>query len=63
MDKELCQLELNLLMFLEVYSEINLNSKIKQYSIKNKPYPEGRSTMGMPGTRAKKGIKKWKSKK
>ena len=43
--------------------EINLNPKIKQYSIKNKLYPEGRSTMGMPGTRAKKGIKKWKSKK
>ena len=43
--------------------EINLNPKIKQYSIKNKLYPEGRSTMGIPGTRAKKGIKKWKSKK
>ena len=34
--------------------EINLNPKVKQYSIKNKPYPEGRSTMGMPGTRTKK---------
>ena len=43
--------------------EINLNPKVKQYSIKNKLYPEGRSTMGMPGTRAKKGIKKWKPKK
>jgi len=34
--------------------EINLNPKIKQYSIKNKLYPVGRSTMGMPGTRTKK---------
>ena len=43
--------------------EINLNPKIKQYSTKNKLYPVGRSTMGMPGTRAKKRIKKWKPKK
>jgi len=43
--------------------EINLNPKIKKYSTKNKPYPLGRSTMGMPGTRAKKRIKKWKPKK
>ena len=43
--------------------EINLNPKIKQYNIKNKLYPEGISKMGMPGTRAKKGIKKWKNKK
>jgi len=34
--------------------EINLNPKIKQYSTKNKLYPVGRSTMGVPGTRAKK---------
>jgi len=34
--------------------EINLNPKIKQYSTKNKLYPVGRSTMGMPGTRTKK---------
>ena len=37
--------------------EINLNPKIEQYSIKNKLYLKGRSTMGMPGTRSKKGIK------
>jgi len=43
--------------------EINLNPKIKQYSTKNKLYPVGRSTMGMPGTRAKKRINKWKPKK
>ena len=43
--------------------EINLNPKIKQYSTKNKLYPVGRSTMGIPGTRAKNGIKKWKPKK
>jgi len=40
--------------------EITLNPKIKQYSLNNKIYPKGRSTMGMPGTRAKKGKKKWK---
>jgi excinuclease ABC subunit B len=34
--------------------EINLNPKIKQYSTKNKLYPVGRSTKGMPGTRTKK---------
>jgi len=34
--------------------EINLNPKIKQYSTKNKLYPVGRSTMGMPGTKTKK---------
>ncbi len=34
--------------------EINLNPKVKHYYSKNKPYPKGRSTMGMPGTRAKK---------
>jgi excinuclease ABC subunit B len=37
--------------------EINLNPKIKQYSTKNKLYPTGRSTMGMPGTGTKKNIK------
>ena len=40
--------------------EITLNPKVKQYSLNNKIYPKGRSTMGMPGTRAKKGMKKWK---
>ena len=34
--------------------EINLNPKIKQFSTKNKLYPVGRSTMGMPGSRTKK---------
>ena len=29
-------------------------------NVKNKIYPKGRSTKGMPGTRAKKGKKKWK---
>ncbi len=38
--------------------EITLNPKVKQYSLSNKIYPKGRSTMGMPGTRAKKGMKK-----
>ena len=40
--------------------EIVLNPKVKQYSNKNKIYPKGRSTMGIPGTRAQKGKKKWK---
>ena len=40
--------------------EITLNPKVKQYSLNNKIYPKGRSTMGMPGTRAQKGKKKWK---
>jgi len=40
--------------------EIVLNPKVKQYSLNNKIYPKGRSTMGMPGTRAQKGKKKWK---
>ena len=40
--------------------EITLNPKIKQYNLNSKIYPKGRSTMGMPGTRAKKGKKKWK---
>ena len=40
--------------------EITLNPKIRQYDVKSKIYPKGRSTMGMPGTRAKKGKKKWK---
>jgi len=39
---------------------ITLNPKVKQHSLNNKIYPKGRSTMGMPGTRAKKGKKKWK---
>ena len=33
--------------------EITLNPKIRQYDVKNKVYPKGRSTMGMPGTKAK----------
>ena len=40
--------------------EITLNPKVKKYSKNNKIYPKGRSTMGMPGTRAQKGKKKWK---
>ena len=40
--------------------EIVLNPKVKQYNINNKIYPKGRSTMGLPGTRAQKGKKKWK---
>ena len=40
--------------------EIVLNPKIKQYNLSNKVYPKGRSTMGLPGTRAQKGKKKWK---
>ncbi len=43
--------------------EITLNPKIRQYDVKNKLYPKGRSTMGMPGTRVtKKRDKKWKQK-
>ena len=38
--------------------EINLNPKVKQYNIKNKLYPKGRSTMSMPGTKTKKEYKK-----
>ena len=40
--------------------EIVLNHKVKHYSASNKIYPKGRSTMGLPGTRAQKGKKKWK---
>ncbi len=40
--------------------EVTLNPKVKQYNLNNKIYPKGRSTMGMPGTRAQKGKKKWK---
>ena len=43
--------------------EINLNPKISQYNLKKKTHPQGRSTMGMPGTKARKNIKKWKQKK
>ena len=43
--------------------EITLNPKISQYKLKNKVYPKGRSTMGMPGTKPRKAIKKWKQKK
>ncbi len=41
--------------------EITLNPKIRRYDVKNKLYPKGRSTMGMPGTKVtKKRDKKWK---
>jgi len=41
--------------------EITLNPKVRQYDMKNKMYPKGRSTLGMPGTRVtKKRDKKWK---
>ena len=44
--------------------EITLNPKIRQYDVKNKLYPKGRSTLGMPGTKVtKKREKKWKHKK
>ena len=44
--------------------EITLNPKIRQYDGKNKLYPRGRSTMGMPGTKVtKKRDKKWKHEK
>ena len=43
--------------------EINLNPKITQYSLNKKVYPKGRSKMGMPGTKTKKSMKKWKPKK
>ena len=43
--------------------EITLNPKVKQYNLNNKIYPKGRSTMGMPGTRAKKGKKKMEANK
>ena len=43
--------------------EISLNPKISQYNLKSKVYPKGRSTMGMPGTKPRKAIKKWKPKK
>ena len=32
-------------------------------NLKSKVYPKGRSTMGMPGTKPRKAIKKWKPKK
>ena len=45
--------------------EITLNPKIRQYDVKNKLYPKGRSTLGMPGTKVtkKRDNKKWKHKK
>ena len=44
--------------------EITLNPKIRQYDVKNRLYPKGRSTLGMPGTKVtKKRDKKWKHKK
>ena len=43
--------------------EITLNPKIRQYDVKNRLYPKGRSTLGMPGTKVtKKKDKKWKHK-
>ena len=45
----------------KIILEITLNPKIRQYDVKNKIYPKGRSTLGMPGTRVtKKRDKKWK---
>ena len=38
--------------------EITLNPKISQYNLKSKIYPKGRSTLGMPGTKANKKRKK-----
>jgi excinuclease ABC subunit B len=43
--------------------EIVLDPKIKHYNQENRKYPKGRSTMGLPGTRAQKGKKKWQIKK
>ena len=43
--------------------EVTLNPKVKQYNLKNKIYPKGRSTMGMPGTRAQKGKKEMEANK
>jgi len=40
--------------------EIVLNPKVKHYNQENRVYPKGRSKMGLPGTRAQKGKKKWK---
>jgi excinuclease ABC subunit B len=40
--------------------EIVLNPKIKHHNQENRVYPKGRSKMGLPGTRAQKGKKKWK---
>jgi excinuclease ABC subunit B len=37
-----------------------LNPKVKHYNQENRVYPKGRSKMGLPGTRAQKGKKKWK---
>ena len=34
--------------------EITLNPKIRQYDVKNRLYPKGRSTLGMPGTKVTK---------
>jgi len=38
--------------------EINLNPKLREYSANTKIYPRGRSKMGMPGKKSKRGIKK-----
>ena len=43
--------------------EITLNPKISQYNLKNRVYPKGRSTLGMPGSKTKRQQKKWKPKK
>ena len=48
----------------DVQITIHFNkSKNAAKKLKNKVYPKGRSTMGMPGTRPRKAIKKWKPKK
>ena len=43
--------------------EISVNPSVNQTKLKGKIYPKGRSTMGMPGTKPRKAIKKWKPKK
>ena len=43
--------------------EITLNPKIRQYDVKNKLYPKGRSTMGMPGTKVTKKERKMEAQK
>ena len=42
---------------------IRVNAVSPGPTLKNKVYPKGRSTMGMPGTKSRKPIKKWKPKK
>ena len=46
----------------DIKSIVNYGQVVKLIKklTKNKIYPKGRSTMGLPGTRAQKGKKKWK---